>query len=52
MASSCQSSPTAIRTWLQTQRIETAGLFGAWSYVWSLRAYSDGAALASRLSPA
>ena len=42
----------AIRTWLQTQRIETAGLFGAWSYVWSLRAYSDGAALASRLSPA
>lgn len=38
-----------VRSWLRTQGIETMGLFGSWSYVWSVRAFADGADLAARL---
>ncbi len=38
-----------VRDWLRTQKIETAGLFGAWQYVWSDRAFAGGRDLARQL---
>jgi protoporphyrinogen oxidase len=38
-----------VRGWLREQGIETAGLFGAWHYLWSDRAYASGQALAQAL---
>ena len=38
-----------VRDWLRGRGIETAGLFGAWEYVWSDRAFAAGRALAANL---
>ena len=38
-----------IRTWLRGRGIETAGLFGAWEYLWSDRAFASGRRLAEQL---
>ena len=38
-----------VREWLRGRGIETAGLFGDWSYIWSDRAYAGGRALAEKL---
>ncbi len=38
-----------VREWLRGRGIETAGLFGAWEYVWSDRAFAGGRALAQAL---
>ena len=38
-----------IRTWLRGYGIETAGLFGAWEYLWSDRAFASGWMLAEQL---
>lgn len=38
-----------VRDWLRGQGIHTAGLFGAWHYVWSDRAYASGQALAQEM---
>ena len=38
-----------VRDWLRGRGIETAGLFGAWEYVWSDRAFAGGRALAQAL---
>lgn len=38
-----------IRAWLRGRGIETAGLFGAWEYLWSDRAYASGRMLAEEL---
>ena len=35
-----------VRDWLRGRGIETTGLFGAWEYVWSDRAFAGGRALA------
>ena len=39
-----------VRDWLRGRGIETTGLFGAWEYVWSDRAYADGRALAQAMA--
>lgn len=38
-----------VRDWLRGRGIETTGLFGAWEYVWSDRAFAGGRALALAL---
>ena len=38
-----------VRDWLRGRGIETIGLFGAWEYVWSDRAFAGGRALAQAL---
>lgn len=38
-----------VRDWLRNRGIETTGLFGAWEYVWSDRAFAGGRALAQAL---
>ena len=38
-----------VRDWLRGRGIETTGLFGAWEYVWSDRAFAGGRALAQGL---
>jgi len=38
-----------VRAWLRGRGIETIGLFGAWEYVWSDRAFAGGRALAQAL---
>ena len=38
-----------VRDWLRGRGIETTGLFGAWEYVWSDRAFAGGRALAQVL---
>jgi len=38
-----------VRDWLRSHGIETIGLFGAWEYVWSDRAFAGGRALAQAL---
>ena len=38
-----------VRDWLRGRGIETTGLFGAWEYVWSDRAFAGGRALAQAL---
>ena len=38
-----------VREWLRGRGIETTGLFGAWEYVWSDRAFAGGRALAQAL---
>ena len=38
-----------IRTWLREHDIETTGLFGAWEYLWSDRAFANGRMLAQKL---
>lgn len=38
-----------LRDWLRTHHIETVGLFGAWEYVWSDRAFASGRALAQSM---
>ena len=39
-----------VRDWLRGRGIETTGLFGAWEYVWSDRAFAGGRALAQTLA--
>ena len=41
-----------VRDWLRGRGIETTGLFGAWEYVWSDRAFAGGRALAQALAAA
>lgn len=41
-----------VRDWLRGRGIETAGLFGAWEYVWSDRAFAAGRALAQAMEKA
>lgn len=38
-----------VREWLRGRGIETVGLFGAWEYVWSDRAFAAGRALAEAM---
>ena len=38
-----------VRDWLRGRGIETTGLFGAWEYVWSDRAFAGGRSLAQGL---
>jgi len=38
-----------VRDWLRGRGIETTGLFGAWEYVWSDRAFAGGRTLAQAL---
>ncbi|MGD9612233.1 MAG: NAD(P)/FAD-dependent oxidoreductase [Kiritimatiellia bacterium] len=39
-----------VREWLRGRGIETTGLFGAWEYIWSDRAFAGGRALAQALA--
>ena len=41
-----------VREWLRGRGIETTGLFGAWEYVWSDRAFAGGRALAQAMGKA